>query len=432
MTRPVSPIDENHLLYGNFIGLQYIFETPISAQSLSAAIEILISQFPALSGHYGASSGHIKAAAKPVTLDIEKSPKTAEDILAATQRPNFINQPKRTDVLKGRAPLSTFRLTQCGNGGAVFGAAINHVLSDAAGVHMLMQHLSNIYDALETGNTPPEFLFVTTLDTFNFGTARNKAESLAALKTRGLPKPIPIKGLMGRFIKPIIIKAMDKSLADNPPVKIHFTSNDVARLKETVLRESGLDWISTNTALCAHFTGLIAKLSYGDDIKNKMQIGQLLDLRGRYFKTEPQAQSRFVGNAILIHIDKANFPKGLQNTPRGTLAQYFKERQTKTDTEDVKARLDLLADCLRHRYTNPELDVKKPIIALNNQSKIPAYAITFGRQRPAHIIPQDVGDNIMFFPAHNGGIDIYIRDIVNPKGQEKLNDHDWQAQIFDF
>ena len=432
MMHPVSPIDENHLLYGNFIGLQYIFESPISAQILTKAIETLTTQFPALSGRYCANSGQIKAAAKPVTLDIEKSPKKVEDILAATQRPNFINQPKRTDVLKGRAALSTFRLTQCGNGGAVFGVAISHVLSDAAGVHMLMHHLSKIYDAIEAGHTPPEFPFVTTLDAFNFGTARNKAESLAVLKTRGLPKPIPIKGLMGRFIKPIIIKAMDKSLVDNPPVKIHFTSDHVAELKETVLRESDLDWISTNVALCAHFTRLTAKLSYGDDIKDDMQIGQLLDLRGRYFNAETEAQSRFVGNAILIHIDKGKFTDGLQNTPRGVLAQYFKQRQERTNTADVKTRLDLLADCLRHGYTNPELDVKKPIIALNNQSKIPAYEITFGGQRPSRIIPQDVGDNIMFFPAQSGGIEIYIRDIVNPGRQLKLKDPDWQTQIFDF
>ena len=432
MTHSVNPIDENHLLYGNFIGLQYIFHDPISAKSLTTAIEILTTQFPALSGHYCAKSRGIKAAAKPVTLELISTSKSVDDILTASQRPNFINEPNRQNVVKGRAPLSTFTLTQFSGGGIILGVAISHILSDAAGIHMLMQHLSNIYDAIENGNTPPEFPFVTKLDTFKFGTTRTKAESVAAIKKRDLPKPIPIKGLIGQFIKPLIIKAMDKSLSENSPVKLHFTSDDIARLKETVLRESKEDWISTNVALCAHFTRLISKLSYGDDIKNEMQIGQILDLRGRYFKTDPQAQSRFLGNAILIHIDKAKFPKGLQNTPRGALAKYFKQRQAKTSSEDVETRLNLLSDCLRHGYTNPELDVKKPIIALNNQSKIPAYDLTFGGQHPAHIFPQDVGDNIMFFPAHNGGIDIYIRDIVNPKRQVKLRHQDWQTQIFDF
>jgi len=71
-----------------------------------------------------------------------------------------------------------------------------------------------------------------------------------------------------------------------------------------------------------------------------MQIGQLLDLRNRYFEKDVEAQSNFVGNAILIHIDKAVFPDGLQNTSRGALARYFKARQTRTDATDVKTRLD--------------------------------------------------------------------------------------------
>jgi len=153
----------------------------------------------------------------------------------------------------------------------------------------------------------------------------------------------------------------------------------------------------------------MAKLSYGDALKTEMQIGQLLDLRNRYFEKDVEAQSNFVGNAILIHIDKAVFPDGLQNTSRGALAQYFKARQTRTDATDVKTRLDLLADCLRHGYTNPELDVKNPIISLNNQSKMPIYDVQFNGQSPTRIYQQDVGDNIMFFPAPDGGIEIYHR-----------------------
>ena len=123
---------------------------------------------------------------------------------------------------------------------------------------------------------------------------------------------------------------------------------------------------------------------------------RLLDLRNRYFEDIANTQSQFVGNAILIHIDKASFPDGLQNTSRGALVQYFKNRQSRTDATDVKTRLNLLSDCLRHGYTNPELDVKNPIISLNNQSKMNIYDIAFDEQIPKRIYPQDVGDNIMF------------------------------------
>ena len=413
-THSVSPIDENHGLYGNFIGLQYVFKDRLDAQVLARSVEELIKQLPALSGRYNAKTGAVLPSQNTVTLNVQHH-----------------SEPKRRDVLRGRAPLSIFSLTESKDG-TVFGMAMSHMLTDAAGFHVVMRHLGDIYSALKAGKPAPEFPFATQLEVFEFGTKRSKPETLARLKQRGLPKPIPIKGFLGRFIKSLIIKAMDKSLSENPPISTHFMPDDVARLKQTVLAESGEDWVSTNMALCAHFTSLIAKLSYGDDMKTEMQIGQLLDLRNRYFEADSKSQSQFVGNAILIHIEKAAFHDGLQNTSRGALARYFKQRQAKTDAADVKDRLDLLADCLRHGFTNPELDVKNPIISLNNQSKMPVYDVRFDGQKPTQIYPQDVGDNIMFFPAPDGGIDIYIRDIVNPQGQQKLLTPEWQERIFDF
>ena len=62
---------------------------------------------------------------------------------------------------------------------------------------------------------------------------------------------------------------------------------------------------------------------------------------------------------------------------------------------------------------------------------MPVYNLEFGGQSPLRVIPQDVGDNIMFFPAPNGSVEIYIRDILNPKRQAKLETPKWQAQIYD-
>jgi len=63
---------------------------------------------------------------------------------------------------------------------------------------------------------------------------------------------------------------------------------------------------------------------------------------------------------------------------------------------------------------------------------MPIYDVRFNGQSPTRIYPQDVGDNIMFFPAPDGGIEIYVRDIVNPLRQEKLLTTEWQKQVFDF
>lgn len=428
----VTGIDENHLLYGNYIGLQYAFKTNLNTEILAASVSILVHQFPAIAGVYCSKTHSVRRSTNAVALNATHQDITLGQALKASERPQFVFQPARTEVLRGQAPLSSFTLTHFKCGGVIFGAAISHLFTDAAGHLKIMKHLADIYTALIQDNPPPAFPLTRGINVFNFGTLRTKAQTLLALKARGLPKPIPISGILGSFIKPLIIRAMDKSLELNPPIAFHFSKDDVARLKSSVLRESGEAWISTDIALCAHFTAIIAKLSFAETLKTEMQIGQLHDLRNRYFEEESETQSNLVGNAILIHIERAYFPHGLQKTSRGDLGSYFKNRKAKVGKDDIQTRLDLLADCLRHGYTNPELDVKNPIISLNNQSKIRVYDVKFDGQHPADIIPQDVGDNIMFFPAKDGGIKIYIRDIVNPLRQQNLLEPKWQKQVFDF
>lgn len=431
---PISPIDENHMLYGNFIGLQYVFSEALNSDILEQSLSELIRQFPALGGRYDKAERQVKPALEIIALEQRQSEGSAHEYAEiGTPQPwraSFVQEPSRRDVLRGQAPLSTFTLTEFEDKSCIFGMAVSHMLTDAAGFHILARHLANIYTALQLGSSMPGKLQTTERDIFRFGSHRTKKQTLKSLKQENLPKPIPITGLLGRFVKTMIIRTMEKS-ASNVPICIHLTRDDVVNLKQAVLEESGEDWLSTNIALSAHFIRLMAKLSYGDEAKETVQIGQLLDLRDQYFKSEAP-QSDFIGNAILIHIHKAEFTTGLQNTPRGVIARHLKQRLTQIDAQEVKHKLDLLADCLRHGYTNPGLDIKNPIIAVNNQSKMLVYNLSFGGQVPLRVIPQDVGDNIMFFPARDGGVEIYIRDIVNPLRQQEFLSPQWQSQIFDF
>jgi len=134
----ISLIDENHGLYGNAIGLQYVFEGGLDAQVLGRSVRELIRQFPALSGRYAAKSGQVLPSPEKLTLTVQKHTGSIGD---TPHRPQFISEPNRRDVLRGRASLSTFTLTKFECGGVIFGMAISHMLTDAAGFHSLMKHL---------------------------------------------------------------------------------------------------------------------------------------------------------------------------------------------------------------------------------------------------------------------------------------------------
>ena len=432
---PVSQIDENHFLYGNFIGVQYVFDTELDADIFARSIAKLVEQFPALAGVYNAQTHSVIKASKGLSLKtktVSGSYRPHSEI--GTIQPNrrdFVEEPNRRDVMAGQAPLSTFTLSIFGDGGSILGVAVSHLLTDAAGLHTLMRRLAEIYSDISTHKKPDHASIIYKLDAFAFGTQRTKTQTSAALSQAGLNRPVKIKGLVGGLLKNIIVRSMD-NMAKNNRIVIHFTADEVKRLKQKVLEESGENWISTNVALCAHFTGIMATLMYEGKKKTKVQIGQLLDLRGRYFDDNRNQQDEFVGNAILIHTDKATFPGSIQYMPRGQLATWFKQNLATIDAVYLQTRLDLIADCLRQGYSYVGLELTDPMIALNNQSKMPVYNLSFADISPVRVIPQDVGDNIMFFPTKEGGIEIYIRDILNPKRQQKLQTDEWLDRIFDF
>ena len=435
-THRVSPLDASPMLYGNFIGVQFAFESVLDAALLAQSIWLLVKEFPALTGVYDAKKHAAVPAPPEVHLTIrENVPGAASNHAKAgtmqADRCAFVVEPPRRDVLLGRAPLSSFTLTRFYGGGCIFGMGVSHGLVDAAGFHLLARRLSEIYTALNAGTPVAHKKFITRLDVFEFGIERSRAAMLEALKEHGLAPPMRLQGFPGGLLKSALVRAL-KFADNNTPVVIHLSRDQVSRLKRAVLEESGEDWISTNVALCAHFGRIMAKLTYGDKPKTTARFGQVLDLRGRYFEDERAKQNQFAGNAILIHSEKETFPDGVQNASRGDLARFFKRAFTNIGAGFVRERIDLVADCLAHGYNYPGLEMRDPMISFNNQTKMTVYDIAFAGAAPTRIIPQDVGDVVMFFPTPDGGVEAYLRDIRKPGRQEALLTDEWRETVFGF
>lgn len=432
----VQGIDENHQLYGNFIGVQFVFEHALDATILVEAIDFFLMQHPELTGRYDRKHHQVIPSQDRVWLRFQtgfegQARDHASVGLLQERRSDFIFEPSRRKVQKGDASLTTFTLTTFEGGGCILGMAISHVLVDAAGFHLLAQYLGDIYSHKMEGKVPPDSYLVSELSVFKFGSGRSRRKTLKAVKQYGLTKPIKLKGISGGFIRNMIARTLDK-MTKNKRIIIVFTGQDIARLKQAVLLESGEDWISTNIALCAHFTCLMTQFMFPKSKENYAQLGQLIDLRSKFFTQDKDQQANFIRNAILIYNVSAEFPHGFANVHRGDLASFFKRAIDKLDGPYLKERLDLIADCLEHGYSYPGLDFKTPMVALNNQSKMNVYGARFGDQTPLRVIPQDVGDNVMFFPTPEGGMEIYIRDIITPNRQAELLSPRWQARIYDF
>ena len=61
----VQGIDENHQLYGNFIGVQFVFDQALDPTVLAESIDYLILQHPELTGKYDAGA-HVSLRYNPL------------------------------------------------------------------------------------------------------------------------------------------------------------------------------------------------------------------------------------------------------------------------------------------------------------------------------------------------------------------------------
>ncbi|MEM9705228.1 MAG: acyltransferase [Pseudomonadota bacterium] len=436
---PIVPLmiggkDESHALYGSYIGVQFVFADTLDTAVLREAISNLLKEMPALGARGDFWNWRI-ISGPGVTLEvIEEEMGSALDYehpgTVQPDRYRFVYEPKRDDVFRGKAPLSTFRLTRFPDGSSILGIGMSHSYTDANGFHQICKRLSVIYRDRLSGKKPDQFTFLTKLDVFKFGKGRNKDEVIAALSEENMPKPIRVRGVIGSLWRRLIVSTMERNRKTGRAA-VYLSKEQVAKLKNTVHGESNEGWISTNAALGAHFTRLMVKLQYGDTAKPMMQVSQVLDLRGRYFDEQRDMQLRYIGNPISLYTSTAKFPRGFQNASRGEIAGFLKGAIASLSGEKLRRRLDLIEDAIKAGFTHPGLDIKNPIVSFNNQSKMSVYGIDFGI-RLLRVIPQDVGDHIMVFPTLDGGVEVYMRDLVKPGRQEVLNEPEWQERLFDF
>lgn len=419
------------MLYGNYIGVSYHLETKLDSEALMKAWKILNRQFPALCTRFDRASHKLvaKPSVEPIVLRSENA--DVRDLISSPHldfvRDDFLSEPEHKAAENGRAPMATLTVTDLTQHGTVLGLAIAHVVTDAGGFHRIARQLADNYNAIINNTDIPDAGFLRRLPEFRFGTSRDWAQTQEELSRLGLNKPVSLQGVFGRIMRRLIASGM-KHITSIKRVPVHFSNEQVARLKDTVLRESGEDWISTNVALCAHFSSIMMDLIYDGRPGKPKQFGQLLDLRNRYFDDPENFQNRFIGNAIMIHSEMAD----LNDYSRGNLARFFKSMTTDLSPEFITSRMNIISDCFRHGRSYPGLDMKTPMICVNNQTKMPVYDLDFGGVKPSRVLPQDVGDNIMFFPAADGGVETYLRVFQSKRLHNQLSKPEWQARIFDF
>jgi len=432
---PLTILNENYVLYASSIGVQYVFEKEIDIDLFKKAVAQLLIEYPGLSGVANFTTWEIDRSEKGVPIQIEKNiPGYAAEhgTIGKIQhnRTEYVFEPARKLIEKGQANLFAIKISYFMNGGCILGLTVNHAIGDATGHHLIAHRLSDIFisivsDKPVTGSPLHSHVH----DIFTFGSDRSQKQTLADLKSYGTSKPLKVKGFPGIIFKKLIAGGLNRA-KDSLRVLVHFDKDHLVRLKKEIKQESGLEWLSTNIAVGAHLSTVMSRIQIGKKKAPVVQLTNLFNMRNRYFKPDDPRQKNYAGNAMYIHTAKTNFAEGFQNVNRGKIARFLKDEFDKVDAVLVKRDMDLVVDCLRHGYTYPGLDMMKPLIGINNQSKLDVYGVDFGAGELLRVIPQDVGDNILMFPDKDGGMEIYLRHSLSPGKTKALLDEEMQKKLY--
>ncbi len=423
---PLSALDLNYAHSGNVIGTVYVFDDPLRELQIRTGLVELARLVPALTGRIDPKSSCVVLNDHGLLFEIAEycgSSKEFQDpIQNIHQRLDFVHEPKRIEILKGRAPLMTVRLTHFRDGGSMLGMAISHCLVDGYGFHRLMQYLSEIIlgHLREPVSLSPEL--------YDLGTSRTVKAWKAEMRAQNMALPGRQFGLIGRAKKEFMGFMLDRFRARGREM-FHFTPGQLEQLKANILEESGLDWISTNMALGAHLISAILPLQRSAKDRD-LGIGNVVNVRSRIAEKSGSNRSAFIGNALCIMIDNLSTEGPLTEIPRGAIARHLRSSFDKMTSEHLEWALNTVFDALSAGYGYPGLGLTDPIMSINNQAKFDVYNVDYGVGRPRRVIPHDVGDHIMIFPAMDGGVEVYIRDFVSVKRQAMLQQPKWRDRIY--
>ena len=419
-------LDLNYVWSGNNIGVGYVFEDAIDTARLKQSLTQLLSEYPALAGRADFKTMTVNGANASVPLThVQNYPGRAKDYAVRGKniqnRTEFVTEQSLKNVTRGLAPLMSVKLTDFINGGCILGVTINHGLMDAAGFNTVMHRWSDVFTGRPSAQIKGSGHF------HNFKTNRNASDVMAGIKAAGIALPLNFNTLRGRVLKRLMFGGLEKIRARGREM-IYYTPAQVAALKTTVQKEAQLDWVSTHMALGAHVLHAIAPLQLPAK-STSVNIGNVINIRPRFAPTNIYSADRYVGNALYIMLNELSAERPIAELSRADFARHLRNAFDGLTPKRIERDMKNIADNLAAGYGYPGLSLFKPIMALNNQSKMNIYGVDFGAAKLLRVIPHDVGDHVMIYPAADGGVEVYIRDFKSLKRQKKLLEPEWQERL---
>jgi len=192
----------------------------------------------------------------------------------------------------------------------------------------------------------------------------------------------------------------------------HIPTEVIERLKQRISGETGIS-CTANVALSALITKKCFELYNHDEEALCSQV-TVVNCRSRLTGLPPG----FVGNASTIVVTPP-FKAGKSMADIAVIIDQALVPVRQEPSSKLQELLSINLNAMKHKlpyapFDVPGMHVKKPRVAyINNFSKLPVYDLDFGSGKPQFVIPHDLLDQVLIWPAHpdKGGVDVYFSGI---------------------
>ena len=379
----------------------WFFNTPLDAQQIKDALAKTLSDYPHLAGRMKTKAG-ITLTNNGVPFSIVGEPDlTLEDALKRDDLSNinhFSLAIKTARLQKGLdAPLSV-KITELNNG-SVLGVQCSHALMDGDSFYTFVYNWGQICRG-ESFEKP--VLNQSLLPAANDADA-DEVKTAAALAGWKQLSIFSALKLLPAVVSGVIWKR-------SRPFNISTATID--RLKEQLAEATGIS-CSSNVVLSALIARRCMDL-YQHRVNTRCSVVTVINTRRRL----ACIPANYAGNSSLS-IATPPFPAEADLGELAVIINQALEPVRKTPSPELEKLMQLNLNAMKHKLPFAPFDVfgmhaKKPtVVYVNNFSKLHIYDIDFGSGLPVKVIPHNLNDQVIIWPAHPavGGVEVYFSGI---------------------
>jgi Transferase family len=417
---PLTPIDQFALQW--LIQGTWVFDVNVDANALKHGLARLLDAYPILCGRVAAGKSiEWTETGVPVIEETDASLGVRDFGPTRTDVTRFGYRHSPTLIRRGRAPLMTVKLTRLRDG-CVLAICCSHACLDGNGFYSMARNLSRA-----TAGKPfsrPVFDRPPTRSKL-----RSRAEVARDAQQTAWHRFTMLDTVRYALARP---RLLDRSFV------AHFSPSTLQRCKDELVRGSGCDRLSTNSALLAHVAHCVVTL-LGLDANSSFALSAAVDQRGRVAALADD----FAGNAVSV---AATSPIPARASPADIAVRLHKRLEPilGRPSPELESIARLTAEVVGHRLPYSTIPVsgmlgRRPkLFYTNSFSKFPVYDVDFGEAsrpvRPVRAIPHNLGDPIVLWPAppSAGGVELYFSGTLARAVERLGKDDQWWAELHSF